>query len=165
MPAALLLPDTPLETKTGEKVVAGEALKGKVVALYFSAHWCPPCRGFTPKLAAAYEMANEDEKKFEVVFVSSDESAQAQADYMLEMHGDWLRVPFDSPVRDGLKQHYGCFGAKEQPLWPTAARRSGIPSLVIIAPDGSEHCFEGTAEVGSSGPASIDGWAKHAWPA
>jgi hypothetical protein len=85
--------------------------------------------GFTPQLAAAYEMANEDEKRFEVVFVSSDESAQAclhgrarrlpraptdpmavlvalqaQAGYMEEMHGDWLRVPFDSPLRDALKQ-------------------------------------------------------------
>ena len=27
--------------------------------------------GFTPQLAAAYEMANEDEKRFEVVFVSN----------------------------------------------------------------------------------------------
>ena len=29
---------------------------------------------------------------------------QAQAGYMQEMHGDWLRVPFDSPLRDALKQ-------------------------------------------------------------
>ena len=28
-----------LETKKGDKVVAAEALAGKVVALYFSAHW------------------------------------------------------------------------------------------------------------------------------
>jgi len=162
---ALLKPNTPLETKSGAKVVAGEALKGKVVALYFSAHWCPPCRDFTPKLAAAYEMANEDDKKFEVVFVSSDESAEAQAGYMNEMHGDWLRLPFGSPVRDGLKQRYGCFGAKEQPNWPSVERRSGIPALVVIAPDGAELAFNGTELVGKSGPEAIAGWAKFAWPA
>ena len=55
----------------------------------------PPCTtlaaassrraGFTPQLAAAYEMANEDEKRFEVVFVSSDESAQARRPW--DVHG------------------------------------------------------------------------------
>ena len=153
-----------LETKSGEKVEAATALAGKVVALYFSAHWCPPCRGFTPALAAAYEMANEDDKVFEVVFVSSDESAEALAGYMDEMHGDWLRLPFDSPLRNALKQHYGCFGAKEQPLWPKAARRSGIPSLVVVGPGGEELEFEGVSAVSKAGvPAA---WVeRHAWPA
>ena len=31
------------------------SLQGKsVVGLYFSAHWCPPCKGFTPQLAKKY---------------------------------------------------------------------------------------------------------------
>ena len=29
-------------------------LEGKVIGIYFSAHWCPPCRGFTPKLVEWY---------------------------------------------------------------------------------------------------------------
>ena len=54
-----------LETKQGQKPT-NEVLAGKdVVALYFSAHWCPPCKAFTPKLRAAYDMANEDEKELE----------------------------------------------------------------------------------------------------
>ena len=47
-----MLGDT-LKTKDGT-VKTAEALKDKYVALYFSAHWCPPCRGFTPKLSEWY---------------------------------------------------------------------------------------------------------------
>ena len=44
-----------LKTKDGVASTA-EALKGKqAVALYFSAHWCPPCRGFTPQLVETYK--------------------------------------------------------------------------------------------------------------
>ena len=32
---------------------------------------------------------------------------------------------------------YGCYGAKEQPLWPGVTRRNGIPSLVVVGPDGA----------------------------
>ena len=30
-----------------------------VLALYFSAHWCPPCRQFTPLLARAHAQAKQ----------------------------------------------------------------------------------------------------------
>ena len=46
--------------KDGSRVSV-DALRGKVVALYFSAHWCPPCRGFTPKLKEFYEQVNAGE--------------------------------------------------------------------------------------------------------
>ena len=50
-----------------------DSLNGKdVVGLYFSAHWCPPCRGFTPKLAFAYAEMISLGKSFEIVFLSSD---------------------------------------------------------------------------------------------
>lgn len=45
-----LLKGATLVLNDGSKVKAEEHLKGKVVALYFSAGWCPPCRNFTPKL-------------------------------------------------------------------------------------------------------------------
>ena len=149
-----------LETKAGAPADA-DALKGKVVALYFSAHWCPPCRFFTPKLAAAYKMANEDSHRFEVIFVSSDDSAAEQAQYMKKMHGDWLRVPGRRVL--GAQAEYGCFGRKEQPRWPSATRRNGIPALVVIGPDGSELEFECVGALSKAGVP--DSWyAKFAWP-
>ena len=45
-----------------------------MVGLYFSAHWCPPCRGFTPRLAKEYERMKGEGKKIEIVFISSDKS-------------------------------------------------------------------------------------------
>ncbi len=49
--------------------VSVDSLDGKIVGIYFSAQWCPPCRNFTPKLVS-FRNANKDD--FEVVFVSSD---------------------------------------------------------------------------------------------
>jgi thiol-disulfide isomerase/thioredoxin len=32
------------------KSVSSDVLDGKIVGIYFSAQWCPPCRHFTPSL-------------------------------------------------------------------------------------------------------------------
>ncbi len=43
--------------KGGETSPGKEVLKDKkVVVIYFSAHWCPPCRAFTPILKDFYEV-------------------------------------------------------------------------------------------------------------
>ena len=72
----------PLETLLGPSLLSADgktvgttsALRPKTaVGLYFSAHWCPPCRRFTPQLAEQYKkLAKELELPFEIVFVSSD---------------------------------------------------------------------------------------------
>ncbi len=41
----------------GAKKPASEVVGGKdIIAFYFSAHWCPPCRAFTPILKDFYEV-------------------------------------------------------------------------------------------------------------
>eukprot|EP00976_Prorocentrum_cordatum_P100634 1192309-Prorocentrum_minimum.AAC.2 len=77
----------------GGDVKVGDALAGKeVVGLYFSAHWCPPCRAFTPKLAEVYNGLVASGKSFEIVFVSSDKDEEQFNEYYDEM--PWLALPF-----------------------------------------------------------------------
>ena len=76
-----------------------EALQDKeIIAFYFSAHWCPPCRIFTPVLVDFYEDIRDKELPVEVIFVSYDTSEEAMFDYMNEAHGDWFALPFGSPA-------------------------------------------------------------------
>eukprot|EP00961_Rhodomonas_salina_P072869 978910-Rhodomonas_salina.2 len=89
---ALLGQDTQLLKKDGVLAVSDLPKEG-VIGLYFSAHWCPPCRGFTPKLAEAYNKIRANGKALEIIFVSSDKDEKSFADYHAEQ--PWLALPFD----------------------------------------------------------------------
>jgi len=91
-----------------------------VFAIYFSAHWCPPCRGFTPKLAEWYSKSLKA-KGLEVLFVSSDKDQASFNEYFKEM--PWLAL--DWADRKRKEQLSNLFGVK------------GIPSLAIVDKDGS----------------------------
>jgi len=94
-----------------------EALEDSmVVGIYFSAHWCPPCRMFTPALAEAYRSIRSANKKFEIVFVSSDHNEAGFDEYLRSM--PWLALPFaERSIKNKLS---GMFGV------------SGIPCLVLL---------------------------------
>lgn len=119
-----------LVSSAGE-VSTAEALKGKVVALYFSAHWCPPCRGFTPKLGGIYKGLVAAGKAFEIVFVSSDRDESAWSEYFGEM--PWLALPFgERDLKNKLSKKY---------------KVSGIPSLVIVDEEANTITADGRAAV------------------
>jgi len=65
--------------KPGSEIFAGKDF----ICIYFSAHWCPPCRGFTPVLKDFYEEVDG----VEIVFVSSDQTAEAMVAYMKNRTG------------------------------------------------------------------------------
>merc|ERR1711902_360655 len=68
----------------GSKIQASQALSEKdIVCLYFSAHWCPPCRGFTPVLKEFYEKVKTHDDMIS---------------YMKESHGDWYALEHDMKV-------------------------------------------------------------------
>jgi nucleoredoxin len=104
-----------------ETVGTCEALAGKVIGIYFSAHWCPPCRGFTPKLAEFYKKLKKAGKNFEIIFASSDRDEKAFNEYYGEM--PWLALPFsDRERKNALSKKF---------------KVSGIPTFVLFNEDGT----------------------------
>ena len=64
-----------------------------IAGIYFSAHWCPPCRGFTPTLAEFYNKLKAARPgELEIVFVSFDRDEEGFKDYYGSM--PWLSVDF-----------------------------------------------------------------------
>lgn len=122
---ALLGPQ--LLTKSGLQPTV-HALGGAVaVALYFSAHWCPPCRQFTPRLAAA--AASGAAPQLAVVFVSSDRDPTSFAQYYAEQ--PWLALPFGSPQSQTLGAAFGV--PESRASWCWMARRGGRSPRTVAA--------------------------------
>jgi len=115
-----------------EHPVDASSLDGKVFGLYFSAHWCPPCRGFTPQLAEWYKTSLKD-KGMEIVFVSSDRDEKSFQEYFAEQ--PWLALSYS--CRKEKEQLSNLFGVQ------------GIPSFVVIDKDGSVITKNGRAAVSS----------------
>jgi nucleoredoxin len=128
----------------GESVEIAALEDKAVIGLYFSALWCPPCRAFTPKLVEAANQLKTEGKPFEVVFVTSDRSADAMSKYMTDYNMPWLAIPFGDAKIAALKKQFGI---------------RGIPALIII--DGKGNLIEqnGRSPIASQGAKAFDTWA------
>ncbi len=97
-----------------------ESFAGKMLGLYFSAHWCGPCREFTPELVEFYDKVRDAPEGLEIVFVSSDRDAAGFHEYHASM--PWPAVRFDNRVlRTLLGDKFGV---------------ASIPTLVFIDTSG-----------------------------
>ncbi|CAF1333736.1 unnamed protein product, partial [Rotaria sordida] len=115
-------------------------LEHKVVAIYFSAHWCERCRNFTSKLAACYkEVESELKDRFEIVFVSSDEDEKHFHEYFQSM--PWKAIPYSD--RDRKTKLYEKF------------KIEGIPKLVVLLVDGILLTPYGCDDIVSKGAEAI----------
>lgn len=65
----------------------------KVIGLYFSGSYCPPCIKFTPILANIYNQLKELNKDIEIVFISSDKTIESFQHYY--NHMPWLALPYE----------------------------------------------------------------------
>lgn len=127
------------------RTVSSEVLEGKVVAIYFSAHWCGPCRRFTPVLVDVHRQLQRQGHPFEVILVSSDHSERDMYSYMREARMPWPAVPWDSDAAKALSSRF---------------RASGIPRLVIVDYDGRTIHQSARAQVVEEGARAWDSWMQ-----
>lgn len=132
-----------IDAAGGRTTIAPSA---KIVGFYFSAHWCPPCRAFTPKLVEFYCDLKKEFKDIEIVFVSSDKGEVEMMTYMTEATMPWLAVPYGSSAAEALKK------IKKEEL-----ESSGIPLLVIVR-DGQIITKNGREDVQSLGLKAYQKW-------
>jgi nucleoredoxin len=135
----------------GDAIVGKEAIAGKTLGIYFSAHWCPPCRGFTPELAKHYKTYKEKGLPFEVIFCTGDRDESSFKSYYEEMvkgGGDWLAIPWDE-------------SARRQEL-NNLFEVNGIPCLVIVDEKGEVINSNARGVVGSDSTGDKFPWAPPA---
>lgn len=92
----------------------------KYFAFYHSAHWCPPCRAFTPSLVDFYKKQKRKGAAFELIFVSHDREEDAMAVYMDEFDMPWLAFSF----------------GKNKDL--VTVNGQGIPNLIVTDAEGKK---------------------------
>jgi nucleoredoxin len=133
--ALLLITSLPLRAaqaprELADKLVALQASKlqsadttrlrrARVVAFFYSAAWCAPCRQFSPKLVRFYNAALKQYPWFEVVLVSHDRN-----DHELIEHLNAEQISF--PV----------LRMEQAPGWVQLRCGKGIPTLVITDAEG-----------------------------
>ena len=114
-----------------EQADASALASKKLIAFYFSAHWCPPCRKFTPELVDYYNRVAPKHPEFELIFVSYDKSRFNWETYMRDAKMPWLAIDYDQ---------LGGFQNLKQ------AGGDGIPSLLVI--DGQSRMVASSYEAG-----------------
>ena len=78
--------------------------------------------------------------------MSSDRTPEAMFSYMKESHGDWLAVELNSDLSNSLDQKYGV---------------SGIPTLVVVKPDGTLVTKEARRDVtNKEAKEAVEAWMK-----
>jgi thiol-disulfide isomerase/thioredoxin len=124
----------------------GSRPEPEIYLAYFGAHWCHPCREFSPTLLEEYrQLKKRKPDRFELVFVSDDRSSDEQALYIRELGMPWPFIKYSAIGSVPSVEH---------------ANGPAIPDLVVLTRDGDVifNSFHGAAYVG---PQSVLEDAEH----
>lgn len=105
-------------SNNGNKVPISE-LEGTMVGLYFSINSHRGSADFTPKLVDLYRKVKDKGESFEIVYVPLDSEQESFEQGFCTM--PWLSLPFHDKICEKLARRF---------------ELRGIPTLVIIGPDG-----------------------------
>ena len=125
------------------EVTADTVLKSKLVGLYFSAHWCPPCQHFTPLLADFYKEVNATETQMEIIFVNFDKEKSKFDEYRSTM--PWIAIPYGDKRLAALAEKFNIVG---------------IPHLVVLDSTGNVLVQNGRPDVQKKGAAAFQEWVS-----
>jgi len=94
----------------------------KYYAFYRSAEWCPPCRAFTPQLVELSNRKLKENPDVELVFMSSDRSAQAMDNYLKGYRMPWPAIRYSDRAQfSDVKERSG----------------RGIPGMILYDSQGN----------------------------
>ena len=117
----------------GMRPIGTERLtSAEVIGVYFSAHWCGPCRQFTPQLVKTYNAMKARGCPIEILFISADHNQSEMESYFATM--PWIA---------------GQFGQSTAELKAIAGQ--GIPELIFFKTDGTLITKDGRALVDRDG--------------
>lgn len=124
-----------------DKKLDSTALDVPLIGLYFSAHWCPPCKAFTPVLADFYNKVNIDKKKLEIIFSSCDNDLNQFNTYFKTM--PWIAFTYGDKINQDLSDIFNVLS---------------IPMLIILNKDGKVLDKVARETVTTKGTSAIEHW-------
>ncbi len=133
----------------GGKLSIEDICKAEVVMLLFSGSWCPPCRGFLPKIKKFYSDVNKGcsglNKRVEIVFVSCDNESHEFSEHFMEL--GLPAIPFES---DKIADLEDSFEVEAIPILPILNKKTGAvaaENVRTLIQDAGTGCYDKLKEL------------------
>jgi nucleoredoxin len=129
------------DNKNEEVKNLDEIYNSKLIALFFSASWCSPCRIFEKELIDIYQDVNQGEKNFEVIQISLEKSEDVFRKWIVNK--PWKFIHFNDNKSQELCTKFNVLN---------------VPMLFVFNHNGKLITETGRKELNEEGVAVVDKW-------